>query len=88
MLDVVKRISGLRWQFGGEEYSGWLPPGAAVPLPTPIHDVLLDIEIQFDGHSYFLCYSARDGSTSGDTWHQSLADAERSAEEQLGIMPD
>lgn len=87
MLDVVKRVSGLPFQFGGEEHSGWLPPGAAIPLPTPIRNVLLDVEIQFDGHGYLLCYSAQDGSTSSDTWHQSLSDAERAAEEQFGIKP-
>jgi hypothetical protein len=87
MLNAVKRVSGLPFQLGGEEHSGWLPAGAAVPLPTPIHNVLLDVEIQFDGHGYLLCYSARDGSTSGDTWHQSLADAEQTAEEQFGIKP-
>jgi hypothetical protein len=87
MLDVVKRVSGWPFQGGEEEHSGWLPVGAAVPLRTPIHNVLLDVEIQFDGHGYLLCYSARDGSTSGDTWHQSLADAELTAEEQFGIEP-
>ena len=42
---VLKHVAGLVVQFGGETHSGWLPPGAAVPLPTPIERVVLDIEI-------------------------------------------
>ena len=45
MLVIVKRVTGVPVRFGGEEHRGWLPAGAAVPLPTPVRDVLLDIEI-------------------------------------------
>lgn len=86
-MDVVKRIGNLPFQFGGEAHSGWLPPGAATPLPTPVRHVLLDVQIQFDGHGYLLCYEAKDGSFSGDTWHQSLTEAEDAAAEQFGIGP-
>ena len=85
-MNVVKRITGMPFQFGGEKHSGWLPPNAAVPKPTPIQDVLLDVEIQFDGHGFLLCYSTQDGVISGDTWHESLSDAEQAAKEQFGIQ--
>ena len=49
MFEIVKRVTSLPVQFGGEQQAGWLPAGAAVPLPTPAIDVLLDIEIQSDG---------------------------------------
>jgi hypothetical protein len=88
MMDVVKRVSGMSFRLGGEEHSGWLPPGAAVPLPAPIHNVLMDIEIQSDGHGYLLCYSSQDGSMCGDTWHETLADAEQTAEEQFGVTAE
>ena len=61
VLEIVKRVSGVPVKFGGESHSGWLPAGAAIPLPTPVLDVLLDIEIQFDGSGYLLCYSSQDG---------------------------
>ena len=32
---IVKRVVGLRIRIGGESHSGWLPPNAAQPLPTP-----------------------------------------------------
>jgi hypothetical protein len=85
-MTVVKRITGLPVLVGGEKHSGWLPAGAAVPLPTPRRDVVMDLEIQFDGHGYLLCYASRDGSVSGDTWHQSLAEAERAAAETFGVQ--
>lgn len=63
MLNVVKRVSGLPFQLGDQEHIGWLSPGVAVPLPTLILNVTPDVDIQFDGHGYLLCYSAQDGST-------------------------
>jgi hypothetical protein len=83
---VVKRITGLPFRIGGEEHSGWLPPGAAKPLPTPVRDLLVDLEIEFDGAAYFLFCEAQDGSFRWDTWHQSLADAELCAAETYGIQ--
>jgi hypothetical protein len=40
-LGLLKRASGVKHRFGGEERSGWLPPGAAIPLATPVHDLTL-----------------------------------------------
>ena len=72
MFEIVKRVTSLPVQFGGEQHTGWLPAGAAVPLPTPAIDVFLDIEIQSDGDGYLLCYSSQGGTVHGDTWHQSV----------------
>ena len=87
MLEIVKRVTGWPVRFGGEQHTGWLPAGAAVPLPTPILDVLLDIEIQYDGDGYLLCYSSHDGTVQGDTWHQSIVAAENTAAEDFGVQP-
>ena len=87
MSTVVKRIVGLPVRFGGEEHTGWLPKGAAKPLPTPFRDVLLDIEIQKDQSGFLLCYSSRDGSISGDTWHESLVQAEQAATTYFDVRP-
>ena len=87
-MDVVKRISGVRVQFGGEEHSGWLPPGAAKPLPTPITQHVLDFDIQGDGgNGFVLCYESQDGQVSGDNWFSTLAEAVRAASEWYGIDP-
>lgn len=94
-MNVVKRMTGLAFRFGGVEHSGWLPPGAAKPLPTPIVDVVIDVEIvplDIDADpippdsSYLLCWQSRDGRYGGDTWYQTLADAEEAAAETFGIQ--
>ena len=86
-FDGRKRIRGLRIRVGGVKHSGWLPAGAAVPLPTPVRDLTVDVEIDHDGHGYFLCCAAREGDYCWDTWHESLADAESCALKELGIRP-
>lgn len=87
MLEIVKRVTGLPVQFGGEQHTGWLPAGAAVPLSTPVIDVLLDLEIQSDGDGYLLCFSSQDGTVHGDTWHQSVIEAENAAANDFGVQP-
>jgi hypothetical protein len=87
MLKVVKRISGYRLELGGEQHSGWLPSGAAIPPPTPLSPVELDLEIQYDGGGYLLCYESRDGEVHGDTWHSSLEEAERAAAKWFDVQP-
>ena len=84
-MSVVKHITGLPFQFGGEEHSGWLPRGAAKPLPTPVENVILDIEIVFDGSGYLLYWKAREGERFGDLWFETLAQAETGAYEHFGI---
>lgn len=86
-MSTIKRIVGLPVRIGGEQHTGWLPAGAARPLPTPARDVLIDIEIQFDGHGYLLCYQSRDGDVYGDTWHQTLTEAEEVAAECFRLTP-
>ena len=85
MLTVVKRIDGLMIRMGGEPHSGWLPAGAAAPLPTPVRDVLMNFEILFDGVGYLFCYSSQEGAIMGDTWHETLVKAERQANLDFGI---
>ena len=86
-MSPLKRVVELRVRIGGQQHSGWLPAGAATPLPTPVRDVLLDIEIQDDGSGYLLCYASRDGSAYGDTWHESVEAAEQAAAEYFGVQP-
>ncbi len=86
-MAVIKRVTDVRVRFGGEEHSGWLPPGAAKPLPTPIEEVVVDLEIQSDGPGFLLCCEALDGRHSSDTWHASLAEALEAAREFFGIEP-
>lgn len=42
---TVKRISEHKVQTGGTQHSGWLPEGAANPIPTPMREVSFNLEI-------------------------------------------
>jgi hypothetical protein len=87
MLKTMKQINGVPVRIGGDQHTGWLPAGAARPLPTPIRELLMDLEILYDGSGYLLCYSSRNGSVHGDTWHASVLEAEQAAIEYFGIEP-
>ena len=84
------RISGLDVRFGGEEHSGWLPPGASRPPPTPVEHLVLDLEILEEEGSggYLLCWSSRDGTRQGDLWFEAPADARKAAASYFGAPED
>jgi hypothetical protein len=87
-MRVVRRVLNRTVRFGGEEHSGWLPPGAAQPLLTPIIDVPLNLEIvSGDGSGYFLQYRSANTSYIGDTWHEDLEGTIEQAKLQFGIEP-
>jgi len=80
-------IKGLQRQIGGEEHAGWLPEGAAMPLPTPTRDVILDVSIEFDGYGYLLIYHSTDHSICGDLYYSSVTEVQNAAFELFGIEP-
>lgn len=83
-------------QFGGEAPEGWLPPGAAQPQPTPIHEEIVDFEILREPDGYLLAWATRPSLNTGDrsppligdNWYASLAEAEQAAEAHFGIAPE
>ena len=85
-MRVLKRLNGRATRFGGEHHSGWLPQGAAVPLPTPEVVVTLDLALVEDAPgSYILEWEGPCDEHSGDLWYPSLEAALVAAEEQFGI---
>lgn len=88
MYRVLKRVINCPLQFGGVEHTGWLPPGAATPLPTPIENVSLDIEVGTDGHGYFLAWTSADSRYCNDNWYETLAGAEEAAIDLFCIEAD
>ena len=75
--------------FGGEAHTGWLPPGAAQPLPVPTRTVDLKLRIRADGSQGFLL--EWDGGAiedCGDTWHAKLEEAFALAEVCFGVLRD
>ena len=84
---VVATVPSKVVHIGGEQHSGWLPAHASTPNDMPLQEVQLSFELQFDGSGYLLCYSTKDGSVYGDTWHMSQAEAEQVAKEEFGVNP-
>jgi hypothetical protein len=83
---VVVRVSGKVVAVRGNQGSGWSASGAAVASQAAGGAVPLDVEIQYDGSGYLLCYSSADGFLYGDTWHVSQAEAEQVAQEDFGVQ--
>ena len=90
---VIKKVEGWPFTFGGEVHSGWLPPNAAMPLPRPIEHEILDVTIEKCEGGYLLVWAARPSDTcrellppkAGDSWHETIDDAEAEAQNQIGI---
>jgi hypothetical protein len=93
---IVKSVDGWPFTFGGQVHSGWLPTNAALPLPTPVENEVLDVVIECVDGGYFLIWQARPSETNrasgppkaGDSWHETLAKAEAAAYEWFGIRAE
>jgi hypothetical protein len=78
-------MPAVKVSLGGETQTGWLPPNAAEPRPTPVREVEFSIEIVDVGDGVLLQYEATDGSEVSDTWHATLEEAMQAAEEDFGV---
>jgi hypothetical protein len=86
MEKLLYKLDGREVTFGGEAHSGWLPAEAAVPLPTPLGRVTLNLAIvEAAPGSFFLRWTEPAGRLAGDTWHPSEAEAFEQAELNFGI---
>jgi hypothetical protein len=86
-MRVFSKILSRKIRIGGEQHSGWLPEGFAIPLPTPVREVNMTFEITDDGGGNFLLlYCSEDRSVHGDTWHESIEEAKRAAGSYFGIQ--
>jgi len=82
-MKLVKQIIGKEIQFGGQEHEGWLPPNASLPKATSVEKTKIDIRIIEEG-GYILEWQSQSGSKVGDTWHESVEEAEKQAKNQFG----
>jgi hypothetical protein len=88
-MPVLKHALGIPYRCGGEAHSGWFPPGASIPLPTPIRLLTLDVTIETEGPGYLLVFAAREDPNFGsDNWFDTMDDAVAAALKCFGILPD
>jgi hypothetical protein len=85
MAGIIKRLKGVPYQEGGEEHTGWLPAGAAKPLPTPVRHLVLNLEIEDLDGGYLLIGCSKDGSMVFDFWFDELEFALKSAKEWFSV---
>ena len=93
MSTVLKKVEAWPVTFGGEAHRGWLPANAATPLPTPVEHEILDVRIESEPGGYLLIWAAHPSPICrdrlppkvGDSWHETVEDAETAAEEKFGI---
>lgn len=88
-------LVGIAHEFGGESHSGWLPPGAAVPLPAPIVSVTLDVTIESesaeapeDGGFLLIAIAKDHPEYCSDFWFTTLEQAEEAGLEWFGFSTD
>ncbi|OAI54179.1 hypothetical protein AYO47_03385 [Planctomyces sp. SCGC AG-212-M04] len=84
---VIKRIKNVSYQDGGEEHTGWLPAGAAKPLPTPVRLFVLDLTIEQVDGGCLLIYESRDDLLASDWWYDSIEQALEGAAGMFGVLP-
>jgi hypothetical protein len=88
-MEVVKHVRARQVEVGGEAHSGWLPKRVAIPPPTPVRSVSLDLRILHEGAGggYILEWCVAGGELMNDSWHASVAEAVAKAENQFGVAP-
>jgi hypothetical protein len=85
-MATVERVEHFQTTIGGQPHTGWLPPRAAVPPPTPARTIELTLTIDDDGGSGFLLiFHSPDNSVRGDTWHRTIEEAREAARDSFGV---
>jgi hypothetical protein len=84
MTDILKTSCVV--EFGDAGASDWLPDGAAAPT---LQRATVQLRISQNVDGFFLCgESDNPNYGSGDTCHETVADAMAQAEFQLGVSRD
>lgn len=84
-MKIVKQVTGKPVRFGGQQHKGWLPSNAPLPEATPVENTLLDARILDLEGGYILEWESQNSNHLGDTWHQSVEEAETQAKKEFGI---
>jgi hypothetical protein len=86
-MKILKQVLGKQIEFGGEEHTRWLPLNSAVPSPTHVDKVAMDVRIFETDGGFIVEWESQNLQHSNDSWHTTLADAQEYAQNQFGIEP-
>lgn len=87
-MKVVQQVIGKSVEArgdSGDNSSGWLPPNAAIPLRTPIGELVLNVRILAGEGEFILEWQSTNRDYSNDSWHSTIEEAQREAKLQFGI---
>jgi hypothetical protein len=85
-MRVLKQVLANPIRFGGEKHRGWLPSDAALPPSNQLENAFVDVRILETEGGFILEWESRNTDHGGDTWHQTIGDAEDQAQHQFGIQ--
>jgi hypothetical protein len=88
-MSVLKRAS-VRCVVGGkmEPGYGWMTAHSGRPLPEPVREVTLHIELQFEDSGYLVICTSDDPQIWCDNWYGSQEEAETAAADVYGVRPE
>jgi hypothetical protein len=84
-MSAIKQKRGWILPVVGTQQGGWSVAGRGVM--GAIRELAFNVQIESDPGGYLLVYASQDGALFGDTWHETLAEAEEVALEEFGIPP-
>ena len=84
-MKLLMQVLNKQIEFGGEEHTGWLPLGSAVPLPTNAERVVVDVRILETDGGFIVEWESANPHHSNDSWHATLVDAQDYAQDRFGI---
>jgi hypothetical protein len=84
-MKLLKQVLGKQIHFGGAEHTGWLPLNSAVPPPTHLEKVAVDVRVLETDVGFIVEWESENPHHSNDSWHATLGDAQDFAQAQFGI---
>jgi len=82
-MGLIKQRRGWLVSVVADQRGGWGAAGGDAVGPT--REVSFNFRIESDAGGYLLVYAFEDSALYADTWHETLAAAERAALEEFGI---
>src|ERR1700716_3385320 len=84
-MRITKQVLGRSTAFTGADNTGWFPVNAANAESTPVNDLVLDVRIVEAEGGFILAWQSRTTKEGNDSWHETIDEAIREAETQLGV---